>query len=60
MGSFVGRVNQYIALVKVLYCKLSTMDKEQPTFPHKVKGLNRQPQRWEVLPVCHHGPHNYL
>ena len=33
MGSFVGRGNQYIQLVKVLYCKLSTTGKQLPTFP---------------------------
>ena len=36
MGSFVGRGNQYIQLVKVLYSKLSTMGKQLSTFPHKV------------------------
>ena len=57
-GSFVGKGNQYIQLVKVLYCKLPTIGKQLPTFPHKVWGLNRRPQRWEVsvLPVCHLGP----
>ena len=39
-GSFVGRGNQYIQLVKVLYCKLLTISKQLPTFPHKVLGLN--------------------
>ena len=38
MGSFVGRGNQYIQLVKFLYCKLSTVGKQLPTFPHKVEG----------------------
>ena len=32
-GSFVGRGNQYIQLVKVLYCKLLTISKQLPTFP---------------------------
>ena len=32
MGSFVGRGNQYIQLVKVLYCKLQTIGKEQLGF----------------------------
>ena len=40
MGSFVGRENQYIQLVKVLYCKLPTISKQLLTFPHKVRGLN--------------------
>ena len=35
-------------LVKVLYCKLSTIGKELPTFPHRVMDLNRRPQKWEV------------
>ena len=35
-----GRGNQYIQLVKVLYCKLLTIGKPLPTFPHKVRGLN--------------------
>ena len=58
MGSFVGRGNQSIQLVKVLYCKLPTIGKQLPTFPHKVWGLNSRPQRWEVsvLPMHHHGP----
>ena len=45
MANFVGRGNQYIQLVKVLYCKLPTTGNE-PSFPHKVRGLNRQPQGW--------------
>ena len=48
MSSFVGRGNQYIQLVKVLYCKLPTIGKQLPTFPHMVWGLNRQPQIWKV------------
>ena len=32
MGSFTGRENQYIQLVKVLYCKLLTKDKQPPAF----------------------------
>ena len=57
MGSFVGRGNQYIQLVKVLYCKLPTIGKQLPTFPLKVGGLNCWPQRWEasVLPLSHWG-----
>ena len=58
MGNFVDRGNEYIQLVKVLYCKLPTIGKPQPTFPHKDWGLNRRPQRWEasVLPLRHRGP----
>ena len=48
-----GRRNQFIQLVKVLYCKLPTIDKQLPTFPHNVLGLNCRPQRWvaSVLPM---------
>ena len=45
--------------VKVLYCKLQTIGKKLPTFPHRVWGLNRRPdQRWEasVLPLSHRCP----
>ena len=57
MGSFVGRGNQYIQSVKVLYCKRPTIGKQLPTFRHKIWGLNRRPQRWEasVLPLRHRG-----
>ena len=43
-----GRENQYIQLVKVLYCKLLTIGKNLPTFPHRGRGLNSKPQTWEV------------
>ena len=33
MGSWKGRGNQNIQLVKVLYCKLLTNDKQLPAFP---------------------------
>ena len=57
-GSFTGRGNQYIQLVKVLYCKLPTSGKQLPAFPHKVRGLNRRPHRWDasMLPLRHPGP----
>ena len=48
MGSFVGRGNQYIQLVKILYCKLQTIGKQLQSFPHKVWGLNHRPQRCEA------------
>ena len=35
-GSFMGRGNQYIQLVKVLYCKLLTNGKKLPAFPLEV------------------------
>ena len=37
MGSWEGRGNQYIQLVKVLYCKLPTNGKQLPSFPLKVE-----------------------
>ena len=57
-SSFMGRGNQYIQLIKVLYCKLPTIGKKLPSFQHRVLGLNSRPQRWEasVLPLYHHGP----
>ena len=60
-GSWKGRGNQYIQLVKVLYCKLPTNGKQLPAFPlEAVPGTEPRPQRWEarVLPLCHHGPSN--
>ena len=61
MGSFVGRGNQYIQLVKVLYCKLSINGKQLPAFPLEVgPGYELRSQRWDarVLPLCHHGPYH--
>ena len=58
-GSWKGRGNQYIQLVKVLYCKLPTNSKQLPAFPlEAVPGIEPWPQRWEarVLPLCHRGP----
>ena len=37
MGSWKGRGNKYILLVKVLYCKLPTNDKQLPAFPIEVR-----------------------
>ena len=37
IGRFMGRGNQ---LVKALYCKLLTIDKQPPTFPHRVLGFS--------------------
>ena len=46
-GSWKGRGNQYIQLVKVLYCKLPTNGKQLPAFPlEAVLGNEPQPQRW--------------
>ena len=36
VGSFVGRGNQYIQLVKVLYCKLPTISKQLSDMGSKV------------------------
>ena len=58
-GSWKGRGNQYIQLVRVLYCKLPTNGKQLPAFPlEAVPGTQPQPQRWEarVIPLCHCGP----
>ena len=58
-GSWKGRGNQYIQLVRVLYCKLPTNGKQLPAFPlEAVPGTEPRPQRWEarVLPLCHRGP----
>ena len=58
-GSWKGRGNQYIQLVKVLYCKLPINDKQLPAFPlEAVLGTEPRPQRWEtrVLPLCHCAP----
>ena len=55
-GSWKGRRNQYIQLVKVLYYKLPTNGKQLPAFPlEAVPGTELRPQRWEarVLPLCH-------
>ena len=38
MGSFVGRGNQYIQLVKALYCKLLAIGKKLPSFADWVRG----------------------
>ena len=59
-GSFVGRGNQCIQLVKILYCKLPTIMVDNYQLSHiKVQGLNCQPQRWEasLLPLRDCGPH---
>ena len=59
MGSFVGGGNQYIQLVKVLYCKLPTNGKQLPAFQLEVRpGFEFWSQRWEAsaLPLRHQGP----
>ena len=55
-GSWKGRGNQYIQLIKVLYCKLLTNGKQLPGFPLEAgPGIEPRPQKWEarVLPLCH-------
>ena len=48
-GSWKGRGNQYIQLVKVLCCKLPTNGKQLPAFPlEAVPGTELRPQRWEA------------
>ena len=44
-GSFMGRGNQYILLVKVLYGKLLTNSKQLPAFPHIGPGIERGGRR---------------
>ena len=39
MGSFVARGNQYIQLVKVLYCKPLTISKHLTNFPTNSPGF---------------------
>ena len=58
MGNFMGRGNQHMKLVKVLYYKLLTISEQLSIFPHKVWGLNLRPQRLEasVLLLCYCGP----
>ena len=57
MGSWKGGGNQYIQLVKVLYCKLPSNGKQLPAFQARLRTEPR-PQRWEarVLPLYHRGP----
>ena len=42
-GSWKGRGNLYIQLVKVLYCKLPTNSKQLPGFPLEAVPGNRTP-----------------
>ena len=46
MGSLCGPRKPVHTVSNVLYCKLLTIGKRVPTFPYKVQGLNRRPQRW--------------
>ena len=49
-GSFMGRGNQYIQLVKVLHCKLPTIGRQLSTFP--TFGLEFELQTSEVRGEC--------
>ena len=54
-----GRGNQYIQLLKVMYCKLPTNCKNLPAYPLEVRpGFELLSQGWEasVLPLCPCGP----
>ena len=53
-GSLKGKGNQYIQLVKVLYCKLPTNGKHLPAFPLEAgPGTEPRPQRWEARMLPH-------
>ena len=56
MGSFMGRGNQYIQLVKVLYCKLQGDQWHVTTRSGRESNSNLQ--RWEAreLLLCHRPP----
>ena len=52
-----GRGNQYIQLVKVVYCKLPINSKQLPAFPLEVRpGIELRSQRWvaRVTTECYH------
>ena len=57
-GSFMGRRNQNLQLVKILYYKLLTIGKQLPTFSHRVLSLNHTHQSCYVcvLQLPHCGP----
>ena len=57
-GSWKGRGNQYIQLVKVLYCKLPTNGKQLQAFPLEARPGTRLDLRGGRLPVCHCGPYH--
>ena len=57
------RGDQYIQLVKVLYCKLPTNGKQLPAFSLEVgPGTELRSQRWEarVLPLYHQAPKYHI
>ena len=44
-----GRQNQCIQLVKVLYSKLPSIGKQLPTFPDRVRGFHHIYGGWAVI-----------
>ena len=52
MGSFIGRGNQFIQLVKVLYCKLVVIGKKNTNFPTYGPGFTLQNS--DGRQVCYH------
>ena len=59
MSNSKGAGNQYIQLVKVLYCITPTCSKQVPDFQLEVKpGFELRSHRWQgsVLALCHSGP----
>ena len=44
-----GRGNQYIQLVKVLYSKLPATGKQLPTFPYKGPGLENKNENHSLI-----------
>ena len=53
-GSWKGRGNQYIQLVKVLYCKLPTNGKQLPAFPLEVQRREPNPGLRGGRQECYH------
>ena len=60
--SYMGKGNQFIQLVKALYCKLPTKGKQLPASPFQRPGFELLSQRCEarVLPLCHRGLYEYV
>ena len=52
-GSFVGRENPYIQLIKVPHCKLPTNGKQLPAFPLEV-GREANPDLRDGRRDCYH------
>ena len=56
MGSWKGRGNQYIQLVKVLHCKRSTYGNQLPAFPLEVESEVYLDLRGVRRECYHHAP----